>query len=120
MGSTWHAQGVVVKAKSWHIAVALRCAVHLLTTAVPGPVASLDARLCIIDDDVYDADDVGQDTTRDTKDRPPSGLEPFLEMYRTAIVRASVFVCLMGVPLAEHDRSIEGSALCVTSCVTLC
>ena len=103
-GSTWHAQGVVVKAKSWHIAVAVCCAVHLLTAAVPGPVASLDARLCIIDEDVDDADDVGQDTTRDTKDRPPSGLEPFLEMYRTAIVLA----CPIGDPLAEHDRSIEG------------
>ena len=99
-----HSQGVVVKAKSWHIAVAVCCAVHLLTAAVPGPVASLDARLCIIDEDVDDADDVGQDTTRDTKDRPPSGLEPFLEMYRAAIVLA----CPIGDPLAEHDRSIEG------------
>jgi hypothetical protein len=130
-GSTWHAQGVVVKAKTWKLAVAVLCAVQVLTAAVPGPVAPLDARLCMIDEDEDDDDDDMQgDTAGETKYRPPAGVEPFLAMYNVAIVRAWAFSCLLGLPLGfdamvEGDRSMPGArAHCdilrnkdLTSCV---
>jgi len=102
-GSTWHAQGVVVKAKSRKIAVAVCCAVHLLTAVVPGPVAYLDPQFCMIDEDVDNEDDLGHDTMLDTQFRPPAGLDSFLEMYGNAITCTSP-----AIPM-QPDRSIDGA-----------
>ncbi|MFM7981631.1 MAG: hypothetical protein ACKPKO_20170, partial [Candidatus Fonsibacter sp.] len=75
--------------------------VPFLTTAVPGPVAYLDPRFCMIDVNVDDEDDLGHDTMLDTKFRPPAGLDSFWEMYRNAITCTN--------PAMERERSIEGA-----------
>ena len=110
-GSTWHAQGVVVKAKTWKLAVAVLCAVQVLTAAVPGPVAHLDARLCMIDGDEAD-DDMQGDAEVETRHRPPAGVGPFLSMYRAGIAHAWVHSCYLPVDLnvmEPGDRSMRGA-----------
>ena len=44
--STFLAQGVVCKAKTWNLAVAVCVAVRVLTSCVPGPMVSLEPLFC--------------------------------------------------------------------------
>ena len=67
--STFLAQGVVCKAKTWKLAVAVCVAVRVLTTCVPGPMVSLDPELCTQDE----GGDLGPELDEEV-DQRPSGL----------------------------------------------
>ena len=64
--STWLAQGVAVRAKSWDEAAAVCTAVSLLTMGVPGPTVFLEPKLITTDkefmvtnDGILDLDTTG-------------------------------------------------------------
>jgi len=81
--STFLAQGVVVKAKTRKLAIAVCVAVRVLTEAVPGPTAGLEETFCTLDEELPD-DDIEQPDAS-----TPEGLAEFLTQYD----RALGFVC---------------------------
>ena len=65
--STSLAQGVVVKAKTRKLAIAVCIAVRVLTAAVPGPMVTLEEQFCTIDEEMPDDDDMEPDASRPTE-----------------------------------------------------
>jgi hypothetical protein len=77
--STFLAQGVVVKAKTRKLALAVCLAVRILTAAVPGPSAELEEEFCTIDEEMLDDND---DDMEPDASRPTEGVAEFVSKYR--------------------------------------
>jgi hypothetical protein len=83
--STFLAQGVVCKAKTWNLAVAVCIAVRVLTSCVPGPMVSLEPIFC-----TQDGDDLGpeldEELDRRASSAPPLVVEDFCNLYNKHVV----------------------------------
>ena len=100
--STFLAQGVVVKAKTRKLALAVCLAVRILTAAVPGPTAELEETFCTIDEEMHDDDD--DDDMEPDASRPTEGVAEFVSKYRGKVG----WVCgMFGLPasllLVDHS-----------------
>jgi hypothetical protein len=110
--STSLAQGVVVKAKTRKMALAVCLAVRILTAAVPGPTAELEEKFCTIDAEMHDDDD---DDMEPAASRPTEGVAEFVSMYERKVgwVWGRLGICpsLMHVghsTLEDAHRALEG------------
>ena len=110
--STWLAQGVVVRAKSWDEAAAVCTAVSLLTMGVPGPTVFLepkfittDKEFMVTNDGILDLDTTGGDAA--TADDPATGTEgqlpnPVEELMMLYQVKLTLLAFEIGLPVEAH------------------
>jgi hypothetical protein len=100
--STFLAQGVVCKAKTWNLAVAVCIAVRVLTSCVPGPMVSLEHVFC-----TQDVDDLGPDIDEEVDRRasslPPLHVDGFCNLYNKRVV--TVFAMFIGKWDLFQDKS---------------
>ena len=100
--STFLAQGVVCKAKTWKLAVAVCVAVRVLTSCVPGPMVSLEPVFC-----TQDGDDLGPDLDeeidRHASSLPPLHVDDFCNLYNKHVV--TVFAMSIGKWDLFQDKS---------------
>jgi hypothetical protein len=120
--STWLAQGVVVRAKSWEEAAAVCTAVSLLTMGVPGPTVFLEQKFITTDKEFMvtndgildlDTDTTGGDAA--TADDPaPDAQHPVEELvnfYKTKLALLGAHIGLPPEAYNPHstcqDKSVE-------------
>jgi hypothetical protein len=94
--STFLAQGVVVKAKTRKLAIAVCIAVRVLTAAVPGPTAGLEEQFCTLDEELPDDDMEPLDASR------PEGLAEFLSLYHAKLGFVWGLFRMCSSPSADH------------------
>ena len=92
--STSLAQGVVCKAKTWKLAVAVCIAVRVLTGCVPGPTVELEEAFCTQDDEelVPDLDD---EVERRASSEPRLAVKDFCNLYNQHMARVWIFFGLI-------------------------
>jgi len=114
--STWLAQGVVVRAKSWREAAAVVTAIALLTSCTPGETVRMESEFVTLKSDVHVSNDGLLDTEGEVEKAEadwtgPKGEAPIAHFCGLCQASVSLLAGLINIPLDSLEvgrvKSVE-------------